>query len=151
MKQTGITGWQLIWLLTTTEIISIISLRITPAIGIAKQDAWISMLMAGLISILLTILVAYLSLLHPEQTVVQFSQTLLGKWVGKWISLPYLMAWYVLPSILLRSFADFLQLMILDRTPLWVIMIMIMAVMTYLTYSAGITGISRFCEIVGNL
>lgn len=144
-----LSGSQLVWMIVTTEIVAIIGINITPAILISKQDTWISMLVAGGIGAALTFLVVHLSMLHPNQTLTQFSQALLGKWLGRLIVLPYLIAWYTLSSYLLRGFAGFLQPFIIDRTPLWIIMLFLLCLMVYLTYSAGVTGIGRFSEIVG--
>jgi spore germination protein KB len=107
------------------------------------------MLVAGGIGIALTFLVVHLSILHPNQTLTQFSQALLGKWLWRLIVLPYLIAWYTLSAYLLRSFTSFLQPILIDRTPLWMIMILLLSLTVYLTYSAAITGIGRLCQIVG--
>lgn len=144
-----LSGTQIVWIMATTEMVAMIGLRITPAIQIAKQDAWFSMLLGGVIGLALTLLFVHLSILNPNQTLVQFSQGLLGKWGGRLIVLPYLIAWYILPAILLRSFADFVHLILLNNTPVWLIMLLLIGQMTYLTYSSGITGIGRFCELVG--
>ncbi|WP_099156962.1 GerAB/ArcD/ProY family transporter [Virgibacillus ndiopensis] len=140
---------QVVWIIVTTLIIAMIGLRITPAIQIAKQDAWLSMLVGGIVSIPLTLLVVHLSILHPNRTLIEFGQTVLGKWLGRTIVLPYLISWYILPAVLLRSFGDFIHLIILDQTPVWIIMFLLISVVTYLTYSSGITGIGRFCALVG--
>jgi spore germination protein KB len=144
-----ISGSQLFWIVATIEVVMAIWLTITQTIEISKQDAWLSILVGGVIGLAITFLVAHLSVLHPNQTLVEFSQALLGKWFGRMIVLPYFIAWYTLPAVVLRSFADFIQLVALDRTPTWIIMILILGLMTYLIYSAGITGIGRFSQITG--
>ena len=58
----------------------------TPGLQAAKQDAWISMLVAGCIAVLIAVVTTKLVLLHPEQTFIQFSQTIMGKWLGKIVS-----------------------------------------------------------------
>jgi spore germination protein KB len=143
-----LSGSQLVWIMVI-EVVAIIGINISPAILIAKQDTWIAMLVAGGIGMALTFLVVHLSILHPHQTLTQFSQALLGKWLGRLIVLPYLIAWYTLSAILLRDFSGFLQPILIDRTPLWIIMILLLGLIVYLTYSTGITGIGRLCEIVG--
>jgi spore germination protein KB len=65
------------------------------------------------------------------------------------IVLPYFITWYTLSAAVLRSFGDFIHLIALDRTPVWIIMILMIGLMIYLTYSGGITGIGRFSEIAG--
>jgi spore germination protein KB len=144
-----VSGSQLFWIIVTTEVIAMLGLRISPAILMAKQDAWISMLAGGGLGMLLTALTVNLSKLHPKQTVTQFSQALLGKWLGRVISIPYLLVWSLLTAGLLRSFSDFLHLILVDRTPLWMIMLLLTGLMVYMTYSAGITGIGRYCELMG--
>jgi spore germination protein KB len=144
-----LSGSQIVWMIVTTEIVSISRINITPAILISKQDTWISMLVAGGIGAALTFLVVHLSMLHPNQTLTQFSQALLGKWLGRLIVLPYLIAWYTLTIYLLREFSGFLQPILIDRTPLWIIMLFLLGLIVYLTHSTGVTGIGRFSGIVG--
>ncbi|MFE5320784.1 endospore germination permease [Paenibacillus sp. NPDC056579] len=144
-----LSGSQLFWIIVTTQVVAMIGLRISPAIVEAKQDAWLSMLLGGGIAVVLTYLVVHLSMLHPKQSLAQYSLTLLGKWFGRFIVLPYLIAWHLLSAVLLRSFADFLHLILVDRTPLWVIITLLLGLSVYMTYSAGITGIGRFCELMG--
>jgi spore germination protein KB len=143
-----LSGWQLVWIIVT-EVVAIIWINITPAILISKQDAWLSILAAGCIGAALTFLVVHLSILHPHQTLAQFSRVLLGKWLGKLIVLPYLIAWYTLSAYLLRAFSNFLKPILIDKTPLWIIIILLLALTVYLSNTRGITGIGRFCEIVG--
>jgi spore germination protein KB len=144
-----LSGTQLFWIVATIEVVMSIWLNITSAIQISKQDAWLSILVGGVIGIALTFFLVHLSLRHPNQTLVEFSQALLGKWLGRIIVLPYFFAWYTLAAGLLRQFGDFIKLIALDRTPVWMIMILMIGLMIYLTYSGGITGIGRFSEIVG--
>jgi spore germination protein KB len=144
-----LSGLQLLWITVTTEVVAIIGLRISPAIVISKQDAWLSMLVASGIGAAITFLFVRLSLLHPKQTLTQFSQNLLGKWIGRIIVLPYLLAWYLASAGLLRSFVDFFHLILVTRTPQWIIMLLLLGLTIYITYSAGITGIGRYCELMG--
>jgi spore germination protein KB len=144
-----ISGSQLFWIVATTLVVMSIWVTITPAIQISKQDAWLSILIAGVIGVAITVLVTHLSVLHPNQTLVQFSQDLLGKWLGRMIVLPYFISWYTLCAVALRSFGDFIHLIVLDRTPVWLIIILMLGLMIYITYSGGITGIGRFSEIAG--
>jgi len=146
-----ISGTQLVWIIVTTQVIVTMGLMISPTIAISQQDAWISMLVGGGIGVALTYIVVRLSVLHPGQTLAQFSQTLLGKWLARIIVFPYLIAWYSLTAAILRSFADFLHLVLVDRTPIWIIVVLLASLISYMTYSAGITGIGRYCEMVGPL
>ncbi|MCZ8512170.1 endospore germination permease [Paenibacillus filicis] len=144
-----LSGMQIFWIIATIEIVMGIWLTITSTIELSKQDAWISMLVAGVAAAALTLLYARLSSLYPNQTLIEFSRTLMGKWLGGMIVLPYFIVWYTLPAVFLRVFGDFIHLLFLDRTPVWFIMILPLGLSIYLTYSGGITGIGRFAEIAG--
>ncbi|MET3847979.1 endospore germination permease [Paenibacillus sp. OAE614] len=144
-----LTGSQIFWTLSTVEVVMAVWLRVSPAIEIAKQDAWMSMIIAGAIGLAITHLVMHVSLLHPGETLTQFSRKLLGGWIGRIVILPYFAAWLLLSGDVLRSFTDFIHLTILDRTPIWILMVLIMALAVYLTGISGITGIGRFCELAG--
>lgn len=144
-----LSGWQLVWVIITTEIVAIFGLRISPAIDAAKQDAWLSMLLGGLIGAVLTSLAVHLSMLHPKQSLSRYSQALLGRWAGKIVVIPYLLAWCLFSAFILRSFVDFLHLVLVDKTPLLAILLLLLGVIIYMSSSAGITGIGRFCELFG--
>ncbi|MFD2614830.1 GerAB/ArcD/ProY family transporter [Paenibacillus gansuensis] len=53
-----------------------------PALKAAKQDRWISMLAGGLIGVCVGLLMAKISLMYPDKTLVQFSEIIFGKWLG---------------------------------------------------------------------
>ncbi|MBM7569455.1 GerAB/ArcD/ProY family transporter [Paenibacillus sacheonensis] len=144
-----LTGSQIFWIVATAEIVMAVWLRISPAVEIAKQDAWLSMLLACMLGAVITYLVVKVGLRHPGKTLAQFSQELLGAWLGKIVLLPYFAAWFILSGDVLRSFVDFIHLVLLDKTPVWVLMIMLLGAAVYLTATSAITGIGRFCEIVG--
>ncbi|MBW7455597.1 endospore germination permease [Paenibacillus sepulcri] len=149
MKLMKLSGSQIFWIVATVEVVIAVMLRISPSIEISNQDAWLSILVAGVLGVALTFLFVHLSLLHPNKTLTEFSQALLGKWFGRLIVLPYFITWYLLSADVLRLFTDFIHLTLLDKTPVWLIMTFMIVLMTYLTYTGGITGIGRFCEIAG--
>lgn len=146
-----ITGWQLFWIVATVEVVMAVWLRISPAVETAKQDAWLSMLLACVLGGAITYLAVNVGLKHPGRSLAQFSQELLGPWIGRLVPLPYFTAWFILAGDVIRSFADFLHLVLLDKTPVWVLIAMLLGAAIYMTGTSGITGIGRFCEMVGPL
>ncbi|REE81479.1 spore germination protein (amino acid permease) [Paenibacillus taihuensis] len=144
-----LTRMQLFWIVATIEVVMAVWLRISPAITDAKQDAWLSILIGGLMGLAMTFFVVHLSMLHPNESLAEFSQKLLGKWLGRLVILPYLTAWFILAGDVMRTFADFIHLILLDSTPVWVIMLLMLALMLYMTLNGGLSGIGRFCEIAG--
>lgn len=123
-------------------------LTVSPTIMEAKQDAWISMAIGAFIAVALTFVATKLSLLYPRQTLVEYSQTILGKWLGKLIMIPYFAMWYSVTAIILRQFTDFMVLNMLPRTPLLAIIIP-MALIVAIAASGGPESIGRLSEIVG--
>ncbi|QHW29658.1 endospore germination permease [Paenibacillus rhizovicinus] len=144
-----LSGWQLFWIVATAEIVMAVWLRISPDVEMAKQDAWVSMLIACIIGVFITYLVVKVGMKHPGKTLAQFSQEILGSWLGKIVLLPYFTAWFILSGDVLRSFADFIHLILLDKTPVWLLITLLLGAAIYLTGTSGITGIGRFCEIAG--
>lgn len=138
-------------MVSSMEIGMTILLTISPAIRDAKQDAWISMVISGLICILLTYIYVRASLLYPNQTLIEYSQTILGKWLGKIVVIPYFLMWYSVLAVILREAADFLHLSLFYLTPSWVVTLSLMVVIFYMAYSGGIETIARCSEIFGPL
>ncbi|MDQ0877607.1 spore germination protein KB [Paenibacillus sp. V4I3] len=146
-----ISNWQLFWLMATVEISMTIWLTIAPTIQKANQDAWISLILAGIVGMAITYSVTKLSSLFPSLTIVQFSQHILGKWVGRTVCLLYFAGWYTVAAVILRVMSEFLQQMLFHDTPSWVISIIMITAMIYVNYKGGIEGIARFSEIAGPL
>ncbi|MGQ7889147.1 GerAB/ArcD/ProY family transporter [Paenibacillus sp. WC2504] len=144
-----LSGSQLIWSLLVIDGCNIIPF-VKTAIVEAKQDAWISIMIAGVIVILLTLALVRLSLMHPGQTLTNFSQKVLGAWFGRLVILPYFVAWFSIPVLILRYSGDFIQTVLLDRSPVWVVMLVLMVLTLYCTHG-GIGGIGRYNEVVGPL
>ncbi|WP_268625298.1 GerAB/ArcD/ProY family transporter [Paenibacillus alvei] len=144
-----ISGLQLFWLIVSIETASGILFTLTPAIAEAKQDAWISVLLSGIIGLGVIYLAVKISLLYPDQTFIQYSQTILGKWLGKIIILPYFVMWYSVDGVILRDSSDFLHLALFEKTPLSVLLLTQLILAVYVIYTSGIEGIARCSEIVG--
>ncbi|OCT13575.1 hypothetical protein A8709_18450 [Paenibacillus pectinilyticus] len=146
-----ISTWQLFWMFTTLEISMSIWLTISPTIEIAKQDAWISIVVAGIIGLGLTTILVRVSQRHPSQTLVEFAQKLFGKWIGKLISLLYLVVWYSVCADILRIFSLFIKQILFHDTPVWSISALMMAAMVYITFAGSVEAIARFSELAGPL
>lgn len=147
MKLSGI---QAFWMITIMDIGMTLLMTFTAGLQAAKQDAWVSILVAGCIALLIALPTTKLVLLHPEQNLIQFSQTIMGKWLGKLVVVVYLVQWYTIIPIILRQFSDLIRILLLPKTPaVYVISVMVLLII-YVTYS-GIDGIGRCSEILGPL
>ncbi|MCU6797723.1 spore germination protein [Paenibacillus sp. WQ 127069] len=146
-----VSGIQVFWMITIMDLGMTLLMTFTPGLQAAKQDAWVSVLVAGCIALLISVVTTKLVLLHPEQTFIQFSQTIMGKWLGKLVIIVYLVQWYTIIPIVLRQFSDLLQILLLPQTPGIYIELAMVLIVIYVTYSGGIDGIGRVSEILGPL
>lgn len=145
-----VSGVQIFWMICIMDMGMTLLMTMTSSLQAAKQDAWMSMLIAGCIAILIALLATQLAKLYPDQTLVQFSQTIMGRWLGKVIVVIYLVQWYTIIPIVLRQFSDLLDLLLLPNTPRGPVCIMMLLLTVYVT-SGGIGSIGRCSEILGPL
>ena len=115
----------------------------------AKQDVWISLIIAWLAAMLIAYLVFKVSRLYPGQTLLEFSISILGKWPGKLVGLLYLLQWYWVMGIILREQFSFIRLSMLQKTPDLVIAVSFLAIAVYAVRQGGIVGLGRFSELWG--
>lgn len=121
------------------------------AIKEAKQDAWISLTLAGFGGFIAIVLATNTAKHFPGQTFIEFSQQVLGKWLGRLVILPYLVYWMVTLGNLLRSTMNFLIMALFQNTPITVIIIVYIIVIAYAVASNGITTLARCAEVLGPL
>ncbi|MFD0682000.1 MULTISPECIES: GerAB/ArcD/ProY family transporter [unclassified Paenibacillus] len=146
-----LSGGQIFWLMTTTEIGMCILLSISPSIKEAGQDAWISIIIAGMAAMLITGMSIKISLHFPNLTFVEYSQVILGKWIGKGILLIYFVKWYSILGAILRQSTDFLHLVLFNKTPLWLVILLFVLILIYAIYHKGVESLARCSEVIGPL
>ena len=134
-------------LLVTLYIIGS-SILIIPA-GLAaeaKQDAWIAAILTLIIGVLLVVFYGFFIKKFPDMTLVEVNEKILGKWIGKMLSLSYFSFVFLLAALVLRNIGDFFTTQILVETPIQVIFAVFMVVIIMGT-RLGIETIARACEI----
>lgn len=144
-----ISGVQVFWMITTMDLGMTLVMTLTPSLQAAKQDVWISILVAGGIAMLVALLATKVAHLYPNQNLVEYSQTILGKWFGTIVVVIYLVQWYTIIPIVLRQFSDLVQVMFLHLTPKPMVMLIMVVLIVYVTYSGGIEAIARCSEFLG--
>ncbi|WP_138753744.1 GerAB/ArcD/ProY family transporter [Paenibacillus sinopodophylli] len=115
--------------------------------AIAKQDGWISMVIAGPFNYF--ILIVYLALAErfPNLSLAQYAEKIVGKWGGKVLTLFYILFFLLLSALVLRNISDFMSLSVLPLTPEWFIDSTFMLVVIYGVF-LGIETIARTGEIL---
>ncbi|AZN41303.1 GerAB/ArcD/ProY family transporter [Paenibacillus albus] len=114
--------------------------------AIAKQDGWIAAIVGvaeGMLSLHLYIALAYR---YPGKSLIQFSENILGKWLGKGVGLLFLVYFFILSALVLRNVGDFITTIIMPETPIQVVhALFVLAVV--MGVSLGIEVIARSAEI----
>ncbi|THE09654.1 hypothetical protein E1I69_21585 [Bacillus timonensis] len=146
-----ISKYQIFWMIASLEIGMVLLLTQSPAIEVAKQDAWISFVFAGLAGIGITFAAGKLSLLYPNQTFIQYSQSILGKWLGRVIVIPYFIHWLSVIGVIFRQSSEIIQMTLFTRTPLIILIVLLLLLVIYVNCIGGIEGIGRCSEIMGPL
>ena len=89
--------------------------------GLAKQDAWISSIVAMIIGIPVILLYLYLGTLFPNKTFIQIIIFVFGKWVGRFISFCFIFL-AVLSTIQVISYVgSFMKAGYFITTPVYIV------------------------------
>jgi spore germination protein KB len=84
----------------------------------AKQDGWISIILAVVIGSILVWLYASIGQYFAGKTFIQAIQTTLGKWVGSIVSLAFVVFMLILSTLVLTNIGYFVSSRILAGTPI---------------------------------
>src|SRR6476620_8618706 len=88
----------------------------------AKNDLWLSPILASFIGYV-TVYVAYkLHNLYPKQTVIQFSEQIMGRFAGKILGLLLVFFYIQTTGQITRTYAEFIVDSFLVNTPISLIM-----------------------------
>jgi spore germination protein KB len=113
----------------------------------AKQDAWLAAIFGLVVGLLLVWLYKTLGILFPNMTLVEYSEKILGKWIGKAISLLFFTFPFLLGALVLRNIGDFLTTHVMPETPIEAIhLIFLIIVMMGTRY--GLETLARSGEIL---
>jgi spore germination protein KB len=124
------------------------SILISPA-GLAaqaKQNAWISAIVAVCLGLLTVNLYHVLIKQFPRQTLVEMCEAIFGIWIGKIISFLYFSYFFLLAALVLRNIGDFITTQVLPDTPIQYIILIFLAVVLMANW-LGLETIARAGEI----
>ena len=112
----------------------------------ANQDAWLSVVLMVPIELLLSGPVYLLAKRFPDQTIIQYSQTIVGK-AGKLIGILYIWLFIHFTAITLSYFCEFFNTASMPETPFLFFAISLIIFAAYAAHS-GIEVVGRISEIV---
>jgi spore germination protein KB len=136
--------FNIFFIMRTTIVISILPVL---TIGQARQDAWLAAVITFFLSAVFIWLLGRLALNFPDQSIIQYSKELLGKWPGGLLSLFFLSAFLLMGFTDLRVYSEVLRTVFLPETPLIVVlgsMVFIAVVVCY----AGLEPLGRMADLI---
>lgn len=121
-----------------------------PRVSVEKvktPDVWISVFLGGLIAMIAGVIIVKLSQQFPGKTFYQYSQEIVGKWVGGFLSLLIVGYFFTISAFEVRTMAEVTGFFLLEGTPTWAIILPFLWVGFYLIIG-GINPIARMFEII---
>jgi spore germination protein KB len=146
LEKGKISSRQAILLMVTVNIATVI--LAVPAITVkhARQDAWISVILATGAGLLIALLVTALGLRFPRENIFQYPARILGRWPGNLVGLLYV-AWFLhINAGVIREYGEFLVTVFMPDTPLLVFNLVVVAIAAY-TVRNGLEVFTRVNEI----
>ncbi len=113
----------------------------------SPTDAWIGVAIGVVVSLVLVELIVRLSLKFPNMTVIQYSQVVLGKFLGKIVALLLIWFWISDTALTTRSLSDAITGSFMPETPVMVFII-VSVVLAANAARNGIEVVARWSELV---
>lgn len=117
------------------------------ATGAAGRDGWMSVLPAFALAIPFALIVLSLMNRYPRKNLLQISEQLFGRWIGKGIGIVYIAITAYFGGLLLAQSGDIFGRSIMPITPRYVFYVGGIILVFYLVQS-GIEVFARFAEVV---
>ncbi len=141
-----ISGLQVVYLLI--NVVGATALVFLPGVtaAIAGRDDWVAPVLATLPGFYVILVITALGRCFPDQTIVQYIETLLGPWLGRIIAFLYVLFFLHINGVILREFGELVAATIMPQTPQVVFAILMVAVCTYGLYQ-GLEVVARVMEL----
>lgn len=114
---------------------------------VKTPDVWLSVILGGILAMVSGVIMVKLSQQFPNKTFYQYSQDIVGKWIGRLLSFLIIGYFLTTSAFQIRSMAEVISFFLLEGTPTWAIVMPFMWIGLYLIMS-GINSIARMFEII---
>lgn len=147
MNKIIVSNYQLL-LLTSVLVVGASPLIIpTLVASVAGKDSWISVICATIVGLLVVWVNIYLAQLHPGKTFVEFTQQLLGKWLGGFVSISLIMIEFLAGTDVIWYVGDFFTTVYMTRESKYYINVLFIAVLA-IALLYGLEALARAREIL---
>ncbi|MGN9865209.1 spore germination protein [Bacillus swezeyi] len=125
----------------------ILTLPRTSVDEVKTPDVWITLILGGIIALAAAIIMVKLNHQYPEKTFYEYSQDIIGKWIGGLIGLLFVCYLLAHSGFQVRSMLEIIHFFLLEGTPRWATAMIFLWVGLYLIIG-GLSSIARLFEIV---
>lgn len=107
---------------------------VTPRIAVeyGEQDGWILIIVAGLLAMIYGWVITKLTRMFPHKTFTEYTEEITSKFFAILLSILFLIKLLIIGSFELRIFGELTNQMLLNRTPIEVVLLLILLVSVYL-------------------
>lgn len=112
----------------------------------ARQDAWIAALIAVAGGLIMVCVYNVLGGRYPDFHLAEYSERILGKWLGKTVSVLFFSFSLVIAALVLRNLGDFITTEMMPETPLEAIHVFMLLVVV-MAVNLGLETMGRAAEI----
>ncbi|BCB04319.1 GerAB/ArcD/ProY family transporter [Bacillus sp. KH172YL63] len=150
INQTKLSGVQLTFFIIQTQIgVGILGLPFNVYLK-SKQDAWISVLVAGLVVQGVIIILWILARRFPTKSIFEYNQILTGRIFGSFLNVGYIFYGLLVTALVLMYSTKIIKVWVLIFTPKWILMFLLVATAVYLA-KEDVLGISNIYVVVTSL
>lgn len=113
----------------------------------AHRDMWISPMWASFNGFFTMFIVYQLHKKYPKETLIQYSQHIAGRFLGKILGFVFLFYFLYVASLIAREYADLVMITFLPKTPMFVVTGSMILVCTF-AVRAGLEVLGRSAQIL---
>ncbi|MFF2288681.1 GerAB/ArcD/ProY family transporter [Peribacillus butanolivorans] len=112
----------------------------------AQNDLWLSPIFASLIGYVTVYIADKLHKFYPDQTVIQFSEQIIGRLGGKILGFMFMFFYIQITGVMIKQYAEFVVDSFLINTPIIVIVASMVALCAFVT-RGGLEGLGRAAQL----
>lgn len=113
----------------------------------ARQNLWLSPILASIIGFFTMIIIHKLHKLFPDKTIIEMNELIIGKVLGKLLSIIFLIYLILTTGLIIRDYGEFIISSFLFNTPL-IVVISSMVLLCAFTVHGGLELISRVGQLL---
>ncbi|WJE16703.1 endospore germination permease [Halobacillus sp. ACCC02827] len=116
----------------------------------AKQDGWISLIIAAILIQIVVFVIWLTARNHPEDNLFQINELIFSKWIGKGLSFLYVLYFLAVGTLIILLYGRMISVWVLPNTPLWVLSLLMILICGYLV-AGGLLVVARLYTMLSFL